>query len=115
MKSFRVTKSKEQIEEQRKVEEHSLKELSEFFNLLISAKQEEQPITEEQIVEHSEIIETITVPVEEEPLIVSLQEGHYFELMWAVDSTTVSLMSPAATSFCPSTPYVVIAATQVNL
>ena len=73
MKSFRITKSKEQIEEQRKVEEHSLKELSEFFNLLI------------------------------------------FELMWAVDSTTVSLMSPAATSFCPSTPCAVIAATQVNL
>lgn len=70
MKSFRVTKSKEQIEEQRKVEEHSLKELSEFFNLLITAKQEERPITEEQIVEHSEIIETITVPVAEEPLIV---------------------------------------------
>lgn len=70
MKSFRITKSKEQIEEQRKVEEHSLKELSEFFNLLITAKQEERPITEEQIVEHSEIIETITVPVEEEPLIV---------------------------------------------
>lgn len=49
------------------------------------------------------------------PYIVSLQAGDYFELMWAVNSTSVSLMSPAATSFAPGTPCAVVAVTQANL
>lgn len=49
------------------------------------------------------------------PYIISLQKDHYFELMWAVNNTNVSLLSPVATSFAPSTPCAVIAATQANL
>lgn len=49
------------------------------------------------------------------PYIVSLQAGQYFELMWAVNSTNVSLLSPVATSFAPGTPCAVVAVTQANL
>lgn len=49
------------------------------------------------------------------PYIVSLMAGQYFELMWATDSTNVSLLSPAATSFAPSTPCAVVAITQTSL
>lgn len=49
------------------------------------------------------------------PYIVSLQAGQYFELMWATESTSVSLLSPAATSFAPATPCAVVAITQANL
>lgn len=49
------------------------------------------------------------------PYIVSIQAGQYFELMWATDSTSVSLLSPAATSFAPSTPCAVVAITQSSL
>lgn len=49
------------------------------------------------------------------PYIVSLMAGQYFELMWATDSVNVSLLSPAATSFCPATPCAVVAITQSSL
>lgn len=49
------------------------------------------------------------------PYIVSLQAGQYFEVMWASDSTHVSLYAPPSTSFCPAIPSAVIALTQVNL
>lgn len=49
------------------------------------------------------------------PYIVSLQAGQYFEVMWASDSTNVSLYAPPATSFCPAIPSAVIALTQANL
>lgn len=49
------------------------------------------------------------------PYIVSLMAGQYFELMWAADSTNVSLLSPAATSFAPATPCAVVAITQTSL
>lgn len=49
------------------------------------------------------------------PYIVSLMADQYFELMWAVDSTNVSLLSPAATSFAPSTPCAVVAISQTSL
>lgn len=45
----------------------------------------------------------------------SMDPNDYFELMWAVDSTAVSLVSPAATAFCPSTPSALISVTQVTL
>jgi hypothetical protein len=47
--------------------------------------------------------------------VLSLSAGQYFELMWAVDNTTVALVAPAATAFCPSTPSVTLSVTQVNL
>ena len=49
------------------------------------------------------------------PYIVSMQQNDYFEVMWAADKTTISILSPAATAFCPSTPGAVIAVTQANL
>lgn len=71
MKSFRVTKTKEQIEEQRKLEEHSLNELAEFFTMLAEAQSNNTEPSEEQIIESAEIIESIIVPDEvEEPLII---------------------------------------------
>lgn len=38
-----------------------------------------------------------------------------FQLMWAVDSTNVSLTAPAATGFAPSTPSATLKVRQVNL
>lgn len=47
--------------------------------------------------------------------IESMNIGEYFELMWAVDSPTVKIISPSPTSFCPATPGVILTVTQVNL
>lgn len=47
--------------------------------------------------------------------VLSMNAGDYFELMYAVDATAVSISAPPATAFCPSTPSVVIKVNQVNL
>lgn len=46
---------------------------------------------------------------------VSMQAGDYFELMYAATDTAVSINSPAATSFSPSTPSATMRVTQINL
>lgn len=38
-----------------------------------------------------------------------------FQLMWAVDSTNISLIAPAGTAFAPETPSATLQVTQVNL
>jgi hypothetical protein len=47
--------------------------------------------------------------------IASLQINDYFELMWAVDNTTIYLAAPGATTFCPATPSVCLVVSQVNM
>lgn len=47
--------------------------------------------------------------------VLSMNAGDYFELMYAVDATAVSISAPPATAFCPSTPSVVMKVNQVNL
>lgn len=46
---------------------------------------------------------------------VSTQVGDYFELMYAVSDTAVSIDAPAATSFAPSTPAATLRVSQINL
>lgn len=46
---------------------------------------------------------------------VSLQPNEYFELLWAVNSTTVKLAAPTPTAFCPAVPSILMSVTQVNL
>ncbi len=46
--------------------------------------------------------------------VFSMIPGRYFELMWAVDNTTLIIDSPPATSFCPSIPSLILTVTQVN-
>lgn len=45
----------------------------------------------------------------------SMNVGEYFQLMWAVDSSSVKIISPSPTAFCPATPGVILTVTQVNL
>jgi len=45
----------------------------------------------------------------------AMNAGDYFELMWAVDSTTITLVAPASTGFCPSTPSCTVTVAQVNI
>lgn len=47
--------------------------------------------------------------------LVSMATNDYFQLMWAVDSTNISLAAPSATSFAPDTPSVILTVNQVNL
>jgi len=47
--------------------------------------------------------------------IETMNPNDYFELMWAVDSTAVSLTAPGTTAFCPSTPSAILSVTQVTL
>lgn len=47
--------------------------------------------------------------------LISMEPGDYFQLMWATDSTAVSIDAPAATAFCPSTPSVLLSVSQTNL
>lgn len=46
--------------------------------------------------------------------VVSMMPNDYFQLMWATDSTSVSLASEPQTAFCPSIPAAILSATQVN-
>lgn len=46
---------------------------------------------------------------------VEMSNGDYFELMYAVDDTSVILLSEAATAFAPAVPSVILTVNQVNL
>ena len=45
--------------------------------------------------------------------IISMNANDWFELMWATTDVTASIVSPAATSFAPSTPSTLLSVTQV--
>jgi hypothetical protein len=46
---------------------------------------------------------------------VLMEPNDTFTLMWATDSTAVSIAAEAATSFCPSIPSVILTVSQTNL
>ena len=46
---------------------------------------------------------------------VSMQIGDYFELMYAVTATSVSIDAPANTAFAPATPSATLRVSQINL
>lgn len=46
--------------------------------------------------------------------VVSMLPEDYFQLMWATNSTNVSLAADPATAFCPSIPSAIVSVTQVN-
>jgi len=48
-------------------------------------------------------------------LFVSMSDGDYFQLMWAVDDTTVQVQSKAAAGVVPSIPSVILTMTQVYI
>lgn len=70
MKSFRLTKTKEQIAEQKIKEEHSLEDLQEFFSMLASAQKPTDVIIEniETIEALEEIVEAVDAIVEEQSI-----------------------------------------------
>lgn len=47
--------------------------------------------------------------------IVSMNANDYFELMWAVSDTAVSIVAPTATAFAPETPGVILTVTEAAL
>lgn len=46
---------------------------------------------------------------------VSMQPNDYFEIMWAATDTTVSIAAPAATTFCPAIPSVLLTVSEIAL
>jgi hypothetical protein len=48
-------------------------------------------------------------------LFVSMSDGDYFQLMWAVDDTTVQIQSKAAAGVVPGIPSVILTMTQVYI
>ena len=44
-----------------------------------------------------------------------MSNGDYFELMFAVDDTSVIILAEAATAFAPAIPSVILTVNQVNL
>lgn len=46
---------------------------------------------------------------------LDMQGGSYFELMWAVDSTTIQLIAEPATAFCPAIPSAILTVFEVSL
>lgn len=47
--------------------------------------------------------------------VVSMNANDYFQMIWATSDTSVSISSPAATSFAPETPGVVLTVTEAAL
>lgn len=47
--------------------------------------------------------------------VVSMNANNYFQLMWAVTDTSVSIAAPTATAFAPATPSTILTVTQVAL
>ena len=45
---------------------------------------------------------------------VDMDAGDHLHLMWAVDDTRISIAAPAATSFCPAVPSVILTVNQIN-
>lgn len=46
---------------------------------------------------------------------LDMQGGSYFELMWAVDDTSVQLLAESATAFCPAIPSAILTVFEVSL
>jgi hypothetical protein len=46
---------------------------------------------------------------------LDMQGGSYFELMWAVDTTSIQLIAEAATAFCPAIPSAILTVSEVAL
>lgn len=46
---------------------------------------------------------------------VSMDVNDYFQIMWAVSDTAVSITAPAATAFCPAIPSVILNVTEAAL
>lgn len=46
---------------------------------------------------------------------VSMQAGDYFQLMYAVSDTSLSINAPPLTSFTPATPSATLRVSQINL
>lgn len=46
---------------------------------------------------------------------LDMQGGSYFELMWAVDDTSVRIVAEPATAFCPVIPSAILTAFEVSL
>ena len=46
---------------------------------------------------------------------LDMQGGSYFELMWAVDTTSVQLIAEAATAFCPAIPSAILTVSEVAI
>lgn len=46
---------------------------------------------------------------------VSMQPNDYFQIMWAATDTTVSIAAPAATTFCPAIPSVLLTVSEIAL
>lgn len=47
--------------------------------------------------------------------ILQMKAGDYFELMWAVDDTSIQLVHYAAVAFAPGIPSAILTVTQVNI
>ncbi len=47
--------------------------------------------------------------------VVSMNANDYFQLMWAVDDTSLYIDAPAATAFCPAIPSVILTVTEAAL
>lgn len=116
MKSFRVTKTAEQIEEQKKIEEISLTQLEQFFGVVADPTLEVTPITfpENKVEPNSldglnEFFQLLSSVKPETPIVIES------ELMWAADSLNLNLSAQPATAFCPSIPSVILTVNQTNL
>lgn len=46
---------------------------------------------------------------------LNMQGGSYFELMWAVDTTTIQLLAEPATAFCPAVPSAILTVFEVSI
>jgi hypothetical protein len=46
---------------------------------------------------------------------LDMQGNSYFELMWAVSNINVTLVSEAATAFCPAVPSAILTVFEVSL
>lgn len=46
---------------------------------------------------------------------LDMQGGSYFELMWAVDTTSIRLIAEAPTIFCPAIPSAILTVSEVAL
>lgn len=46
---------------------------------------------------------------------LDMQGGSYFELMWAVDSTSIQLLAEPATAFCPGIPSAILTVSEVSI
>jgi hypothetical protein len=46
---------------------------------------------------------------------LDMQSNSYFQLMWAVDTTSIQLIAEAATAFCPAIPSAILTVSEVAI